>query len=133
MTAAPPRSERPQAPPPLAGSLKGLLFGALGLFQVRLELLTVEAREEVARLGNLLVLLAFACAFFSLGLGFLAIFITVALWDSHRLLALMGFAVLFMTLGVVVALLFKQKAASGSQLFAASLAELQQDRDRLKP
>lgn len=120
-------------PPPLAGSLKGMVAGLLGLLQVRLELFTVEAREELARVGGLLVLVAFACAFLSLGLGFLAIFITVALWDSHRLLALLAFSVLFLTLGGVAAFLVKQRAAQGSRLFAASLAELQLDKDRLKP
>ena len=134
MKGLPPVSDRPQTPPPpLAGSLKGMVSGALGLAHVRLELFTVEAREEVSRLGGLLVLGAFACAFLSLGMGFLAIFITVALWDSHRLLDLMAFTVLFLTLGGVAAYLAKQRMAQGSRLFAASLAELQVDRERLKP
>ncbi len=128
-------SERPQVPvpPPLAGSLKGLFSGVLAVFQVRLELFSVEAREEVSRLGGLFVLAAFACAFLSLGVGFLAMLITVALWDSHRLLALLAFTVLFLTLGAVAAVLVKQRMDQGSRLFAASLAELQLDRDRLKP
>ncbi len=134
MSARSPVPERQNpAPAPLAASLKGLFSGVLGLFQVRLELFTVEAREEVSRLGGLLVLAAFACVFLSLGVGFLAILITVALWDSHRLLALMAFTVLFLTLGVVAAYMVKQRMAQGSRLFVASLAELQQDRDRLKP
>jgi uncharacterized membrane protein YqjE len=110
-----------------------LVSGALGLLQVRLELFTVEAREEVSRLGGLLVLSALACAFLSLGLGFLAMLITVALWDSHRLLALTAFAVLFLTLGGVSAVLARRLVQRGSRLFEASLVELKLDRERLKP
>jgi uncharacterized membrane protein YqjE len=110
----------------LAGSL-------LGLFQVRLELLSVEAREEVSRLGGLLLYGTFAVVFLSLGLGFLAILITVALWDSQRLLALGIFSTLFLTLGVVTAFLARDRLQQGSRLFAASLEELQRDQDSLRP
>jgi uncharacterized membrane protein YqjE len=124
-----------QQPPPqrFAASLRGLADSLLGLFQVRLELLSVEAREEVSRLGGLLLYGAFAVAFLSLGLGFLAILITVALWDSHRLLALGAFSTLFLTLGVVAGFLARDRLQQGSRLFAASLEELQRDQDSLRP
>lgn len=114
------------------GSLKGMLSGVLEMFQVRLELLSVEAREEVGRLVQLVVLATLACVLLGLGVGFLAILITVALWDSHRLLALTSFSVLFLTLGAVVVVLFHRATMQGSRLFESSLAELKQDQDRLK-
>lgn len=127
-------TERPEIPaaPPLASSLKGLLSNGLGLLQVRLELFSVEAREELARVGGALAWAACAWTFFSLGLGFLSILITVALWESHRLLALTAFSVLFLTLGGVAFWLARQKVLTASRLFEASLAELQADREQLR-
>lgn len=128
-------TERPQTPaaPPLASSLKGLLSNGLGLLQVRLELFSVEAREELVRIGGVLAWAACAWTFFTLGLGFLSMLITVALWDSHRLLALTAFSVLFLTLGGVAFWLAREKVLTRGRLFESSLAELQADREQLRP
>lgn len=123
------------SPPPLslASSLRGLAAGLVELLRVRLELLTVEARDEVLRLGELVVYGACAIAFLCLGLTFLAVLLTVLLWDGHRLLALTVFATLFLTLGAVAAWLARQRLREGTRLFSASLEELQRDHDRLQP
>ena len=120
-------------PPRLAASLRSLAASLVELLQVRLELVSVEAREEAARLGELMAYGAFAIAFVSLGLGFLAVLITVALWDSHRLLALAVFATLFLTLGGMAAWLAHARVREGSRLFAASVDELRRDRETLRP
>jgi uncharacterized membrane protein YqjE len=117
----------------LAASLKGLAGTVLALLQVRLELLSVEAQEEVARVVGLLLYGAVAVILLALGLGFVAILITVALWETQRLLALAVFATLFLVLGGVLAWLAYQRARRGSVLFAASLAEFRQDREQLRP
>lgn len=116
----------------LAGSLKALAGTVFTLLQVRLELLSVEAQEEVVRVIGLLLYGAAAVIFLALGLGFVAILITVALWETQRLLALAVFATLFLALGGVLAWLVCQRARRGSVLFAASLDELRQDRDQLR-
>lgn len=121
------------ASPPLANSLRGLVGTVLTLARLRLDLLSVEAQEEMARVGGLLLYGALAVIGLSLGVGFLAILITVLLWDSHRLLALAVFATLFGTLGTVAALVASRRARQGTRLFAASLDELRQDRERLGP
>ena len=113
-------------------SLKGGAGRLLSLLQVRLELLSVEARMEFNRLVELLVGVMLACLLGCMGLGFLAMLITVAMWDSHRLLALTAFTVLFLTLAGVAVWQVRTRLHQGSQLFAASLAELQQDRDALQ-
>lgn len=120
------------SPRRLAASLKGLAGTVLTLLQVRLELLSVEAQEEVTRVVSLLLYGVVAVILLALGLGFLAILITVALWESQRLLALAVFATLFLALGGVAAWLAYQRVQRGSALFVASLAELQQDRNRLR-
>jgi uncharacterized membrane protein YqjE len=116
----------------LAASLKGLAGTVLTLLQVRLELLSVEAQEEVVRVVGLLLYGMVAVIFLALGLGFVAILLTVALWETQRLLALAVFATLFLSLGGVAAWLAYQRAQRGSALFVASLAELRQDREQLR-
>jgi len=121
-----------ESPRRLTASLKTLAGTVLELLQLRLELLSVEAQEEVQRLGGLLVYGAVAVTFLSLGLGFLAILITVALWDSHRLLALSVFATLFLTLGGVCAWLARERALAGTRFFSSSADELKRDRESLR-
>ncbi|MBA4265430.1 MAG: hypothetical protein C0453_10135 [Comamonadaceae bacterium] len=121
-----------ESPRRLTASLKTLAGTVLELLQLRLELLSVEAQEEVQRLGGLLVYGAVAVTFLSLGLGFLAILITVALWDSHRLLALAVFATLFLSLGGVCAWLARARALAGTRFFSSSADELKRDRESLR-
>ncbi len=121
-----------ESPRRLTASLKTLASTVLELLQLRLELLSVEAQEEVQRLGGMLVFGAVAVTFLSLGLGFLAILITVALWDSHRLLVLAVFATLFLVLGGVCAWLARERALAGTRFFSSSADELKRDRESLR-
>jgi uncharacterized membrane protein YqjE len=100
--------------------------------QIRLELFSIEAQEEVLRVGALLVYGAVAVAFLSLGVVLLALLITVALWDTHRLLALGIFTGLFLVTGGVAAWLARERVRSGTYLFSASVEELRQDREGLR-
>ncbi|WP_018412473.1 phage holin family protein [Methyloversatilis thermotolerans] len=123
--AAPPRPER------AAVSLKGLISSLIEIIHVRLELLTVEARDEALRLTELLVYGALAVAFLTFGIAFLAVLLTVLLWDSHRLLVLTLFSTLFITLGGIAAVIARARIAEGTRLFASTLDELRRDRDML--
>lgn len=122
---------------PAAGSLgsrlRNVVAGALGILQTRLELFATELQEEKLRLGSLLGYAAAAFFFLGFGAVMLALFLTVLLWDSHRLLALGVFAALFLAIGLSAALVALRIARQGSRLFAASIAELAQDREMLKP
>ena len=115
-----------------AGRLRGLFADVIELAQVRLELFTVEARVELSRLTWLAVLGALAVVFVSFGLIFLAIFLTVLVWDTHRLVALGIFTTLFLGGGLVLALLAWQRARQGARMFAASRDELRRDQERLR-
>lgn len=117
----------------LSASVRGLAATLIELAQVRLELFSVEAQEEVLRVAGLLAYGAIALVCLALGLGFLAILITVALWDTHRLLALAVFAVLFLLAGLLAAWRARERVQRGSRLFSASIDELRQDREALEP
>lgn len=116
-----------------APSLRGLLLSLVQLAQLRLELLSVDAREGALRLGELLLYGALAVLFLGLGLGFLAILLTVLLWDSQRLLALTVFATLFLTLGGVAVWRVRERLGEGVDWFSASREELQRDAEQLRP
>ena len=117
----------------LAVSLRGFSASLVEFLAIRLELVSVEAREEALRLGELVLFGAIALILLALGLTFLAVLLTVLLWDSHRLLALAVFTTLFLTLGLVAAFAARARLARGSRLFAASLAELDRDQQSLRP
>lgn len=119
-------------PQRFSSSVRGLASTVLELAQIRLELFSIEAQEEVLRVGALLVYGAVAVAFLSLGVVLLALLITVALWDTHRLLALGIFTGLFLVTGGVAAWLARERVRSGTYLFSASVEELKQDRESLR-
>ncbi|QHE87921.1 phage holin family protein [Hydrogenophaga sp. BPS33] len=119
-------------PQRLSSSLKGLVSTVLEMAQLRLELFSIEAQEEVLRVGALLVYGAVAVVFLSLGVVLLALLITVALWDAHRLLPLGIFTALFLGAGGIAAVLARGRVRSGTRLFSASVEELKQDRESLR-
>lgn len=117
------------AVPPSAG---GWLHDGLQWLRVRLELFSVEAREHAwATLETLLLGLA-AVLLLVLGLTFLAIFLTVLLWDSHRLLVLAVFATVFLTLAGVAVWWAKARWAQTRGWFESTLDEFRRDEKRLK-
>lgn len=120
------------ASPGLFASLRGFAATSVALVRTRLELLRIEACEEVGRLSGLILWGIAAVLLGVAGLVFLAVFITVLLWDSQRLLALGIFAALFLVAAAVSAFSALRLAHQKSQLFAASLAELRHDENALK-
>ncbi len=117
--------------PGLLASLRGFAATSVALLRTRVELLKVEAQEEVARIAGLLAWGVASVLLGVFGLGFLAVFLTVLWWDSHRLLALGIFAALFLAAAGVAITIVLKLARQGSQLFSASLAELRQDETAL--
>lgn len=112
----------------LFASLRGLAATGLALLRNRLELLAVEIQEEKARTVGLIAYSIATVLLLGAGAIFLAVFVTVLLWESNRLLALGVFATLFLGSGVVCLLAVRRLAATPSSLFVASLAELAKDR-----
>ena len=112
--------------------VRQLLADAVELVQVRLELLSLEAREDIGQLLALGLQAALAVVLLSFGLIFLALFLTVLLWDSQRLLALGIFTTAFLGGGAVLALLAWQRLRRGLRLFRSSIQELQADPERLR-
>lgn len=117
----------------LFSSLRGLVATGVAILRTRLELLSTEVQEEVARLLGLVAYGAAGLVLVLTGLVFFAVFLTVLFWDSHRLLALGLSAAIFLTGGCLALAMAARLARAGSRLFAASLAELAADRAALEP
>lgn len=115
----------------LLNSLKGLAATLVGVAQTRLEILSTEIQEEKIRIGQIVVLGFAALFFISLGIVFLAAFLTVLFWESHRLFILGTLTLLFLGAGITATLLARAKASEESRLFTDSLGELAKDRQRL--
>ena len=115
----------------LFASTRGLLGTGVTLLHNRLQLLGVELAEERVRLVSMLAYGGAAFLCLAAGLVFLAVFLTVLMWENNRLLALGVFSALFLGAGIASAALAMSLARSGSKLFSASLAELRKDRDAL--
>ncbi len=116
----------------LFASAKGLLGTGVTLLHNRLELLGVELAEERSRLFSMLAYGGAAFLCLAAGLIFLAVFLTVLMWDHNRLLALGVFSALFLGAGIASLMLAMSLSKSGSKLFSASLAELRKDNQALK-
>jgi len=115
----------------LLTSLKQLVATLVAVVQTRLELLANEVQAEKLRLTQLLLLGISALFFLACAVLLLTVLVVVALWDTHRLLAIGGFAALYLGIGIGFALAVRGRVAAGTHLFAASLGELEKDRDRL--
>jgi len=114
----------------LLQSGQALLATALELGRTRLELVSVEMQELLARLVLIMIGAVAAILLAALALGFGAVALVLAVPGEYRVALTGGMALVFL----VVALVIGKRAAreAKSRPFQASLAELQRDLDELK-
>ena len=127
------KDDRPRGPVRrLIASVSGLLATALEIGRTRLELLTVELREEVHRTAGLLVLGLAAVLALAAGVLFSGLAIIFAFWDTHRILASVLVTLGFFALAAVTALLLRSRLRSRPRFLDATLAELARDEVELR-
>ncbi|MCH8179421.1 MAG: phage holin family protein [Proteobacteria bacterium] len=115
----------------LGASVRQLGGTLLEIAHTRLELLAVEVEEEKRRLLAVMAWGAFGVLMASVGLVFLAAFLSVLLWETHRLAVLGGLSLLFFGLcGLAVRQVGRMLRASEGML-KDTLAELDADRKAL--
>lgn len=113
-------------------SLKGMAARGVSLVQTRLELFAVELAEEKEHLLALLIACQMALFFVGISIVFLALFLLIAFWDSHRLLVAGLFLGFFLLASVSSVSFVKHLLQRKSRLFSASLAELSKDLNELE-
>ena len=121
------------ASPGLFHSARKLLANLAGLAHTRLELLSTELQEELARLGEILLAAIVSLFFAFLGIAFAAVAVMIAVGEPYRLAVAVLFAVLFLIIGALSAWWMRRVARAKPRVFDASLGELRKDRDLLMP
>lgn len=122
----------PAAAEGLFASLKTLAASLVGIVQTRLELLSADVAEARERAVALLVLALVALFALGVGVVLLAILVAAAYWETHRLAVLGALAAAFLGAGAGAAWLAVRKLRNEPRPFAASLAELDKDREQLR-
>lgn len=128
-------SERPPPAPGggLLASLRGLIATALELGQVRLELIGAELEEQKLRILTALVWGALGVLLVGLGLVLFIGCVVLLFWDGYRLQAMAVLTVAFLGGGALALRQASEQLQSKAGAFAASVAELAQDRKRVTP
>jgi len=108
-----------------------LLATALELGRTRLELLSVELQELLARLVLLMIGAVAAILLAALALGFGAVALVLAVPAEHRVALTAGLAIAFLVAAALIA--WKVGREAKARPFAASVAELVRDTEALQP
>ncbi|MDP2325496.1 MAG: phage holin family protein [Gammaproteobacteria bacterium] len=116
----------------IVGSVSRLLATVVGIGRTRLELLTVEVREELQRTTELLAWGFVALLAAGAGIVFAALAVIFVFWDTHRILASILVASGFFALAVAAAVLVRARLQAQSQFLQATLAELARDEEELR-
>lgn len=98
---------------PVAGLLEAarrFLASGVDMARLRVELLRVEAQEEIARLCSTLLFGTLALLFFTLATICASVLLVTALWDTHRLWALGGLALFHLLIAIVLVLVLRRRA-----------------------
>jgi uncharacterized membrane protein YqjE len=114
-------------------SLRRLIATALELAQVRLELLGTELEEQKLRVLAGLVWAALGVILLGVGFALFAGLVLLLVGEGYRLHALGALILLFLAGGALVLRHAQARLKTPPGIFAASLAELAQDRDALTP
>jgi uncharacterized membrane protein YqjE len=117
----------------LVHSAQSLLAGLLALARTRLELFGTELQEELTRLFLTLIGAMAVLLLVALGLGFAALAVIVSLGEDSRALASAAMGVIFLVGGLAAAWSMRRLTREKPRTFAASLGELDRDREVLTP
>jgi len=119
------------APPGSGGvlnSLRSLGDGVLASVQDRLELFSIELREEKVRLIQTFVWISAAVFLGMLAIMFASLTLVYLFWESARLVVLGGLTALYGGALVVIIIAFRRYLARQPSPFAATLHEIGEDR-----
>jgi len=126
--------ERDATPPPRAdvrSTLSRLADSGLALLRTRGELAAVELTEELGRLKRTALTLAVAVVMLAFALGGVGVWIVVYFWDTARLTAIALVTLAYALLAFALWRADAARSASAGAPFAATLAELEKDREWL--
>ena len=115
----------------MLGPVRELARTLLAFALTRTRLAATELEEQALRLIEILVWIALALFFLGVAVVFAAVLVVLLFWDSNRLLAAGLLASLFVAIGAGAALIARARLHERPKLLAATLTELERDRDTL--
>jgi len=115
----------------MLGPVRELARTLLSFALTRTRLAATELEEQAVRLVEILIWLAVALFFLGTGLAFAAVLVVLLFWDSNRLLAAGLLAALLAGAGTAAALVARARLRDRPKFLAATLAELERDRETL--
>jgi len=115
----------------MPGPVRDFARTLLSFVLTRTRLATTELEEQAVRLSEILLWLVVALFFLGIAIVFAAVLVVLMFWDSNRLLAAGLLAALFVCISAGAALLARLRLRERPKLLAATLAELERDRDTL--
>lgn len=123
-------TEQETSPPGLFASVRRLAHTFLAIIQNRIEVVSLEARQETRRLTTILIsaALAVVCAF--LGMIVMTFFFVVAFWPQ-AVWVLLGFACFYFGSGAAALLYIRKRLKE--PVFPETISQLKKDRQWLFP
>mgnify|MGYP001182372223 FL=1 len=118
--------------PGIIYSLKALGATLASAFHTRVELFVTELEEERERLKHTLIFTLLLVFGLSMGFILLTIFLVALFWQNGWVGAIGVLAFLYLGVAAFAAVKLRDIFLNRSGLFAATVAELGKDRDRLK-
>jgi uncharacterized membrane protein YqjE len=118
--------------PGIIYSLKALGATLASAFHTRIELFVTELEEERERLRRALIFTLLLGFGLSMGFILLTIFLVALFWQNGWIGAIGVLAFLYLGVAAFAAVKLRDLFLNRSGLFAATVAELGKDRDRLK-
>jgi uncharacterized membrane protein YqjE len=115
----------------LIASVRRLCSTLVGIAQTRLELLSTEVAEELARAGSIALHGYLTIAFLSVGILLATLAFVVAWWDRNPIIAAAVPAFVFCAAGIWSLLRLRALLRRKSRMFSASIDELAKDRAAL--
>lgn len=115
----------------LLGSARAVMVALLEIGQTRLQLASTELEEERLRIAELLLFATASLFFLGIGIVLATLLLVLLFWDGPRVLVLALAAAGFLAIGAGLAAAWRRKARDKPPLLAATLAELQRDREAL--
>jgi len=115
----------------LPGPVREFARTLLSFVLTRTRLAATEIEEQALRLIEILVWITAAAFFLGIAVVFAAILVVLVYWDANRLLAAGLLAALFLAAGGGAALFAQRLLRERPKLLAATLAELERDRNTL--
>jgi uncharacterized membrane protein YqjE len=115
----------------LLHSAQSLLASVLALARTRLELFSTELQEEITRLVFVMIGAVVVLVLATLGVGFAALALVIAVGEEYRSIAAASIALVLIAIAAAAWWSLRGLGRDKQRMFSATLAELEQDRDAL--